>query len=434
MQHFMLSVLPLFAPLCFSVCTISASGRITTVTDNCLSLSFAIFENLSPAGSGDVDGGAINLSNGSTSVSINDTLFHNCTAPTGSGGCCSLGCSLIVFHRCCVVSCYAYHNGNFICFVGLSSDGLFEQLTLVGCAPAGRGSEVTHSGGYYISTGITNTFQCHNFTKCFVFESGVAFYADELDSTFVSSFVTIAGCGGGWDLICSACEDPPTLEFSNIVNNSAYYGILCFFDGIALKNCTFMNNDVTDELLFVAAVTTTMIRFSVVNCQFSDVLPSAAYCDFSGNNFVTANPSTHYIEYLNTQLCVAQPMMAPTPSAHRTGSVTAAQRSELVPSPMFSDSFDLGLSGEPDRFGMSPELLSCSASSSFYRSSRMVSAAGVASKLSEWSRRGESDVVRLDPSSLFSASSSFCPSLGLVATGHLPVRVVRRIAEAGGRF
>jgi hypothetical protein len=96
-----LLVVALFLPrLCLSACTTSHSGRITSITTDCLFLSDDTFANLNVGGNADAFGGAISLTSTSIWVSINDTAFHECSAEPddpeqyfGCGGACSLSCS-----------------------------------------------------------------------------------------------------------------------------------------------------------------------------------------------------------------------------------------------------------------------------------------------------------------------------------------------------
>jgi hypothetical protein len=311
----------LFLPSTISQCLTATETcfwqRFAGQTTTSLEIVGATFVCLT-GGPSDLHGGALSITAKSTLL-ISDSTFFACyvqSANDSFGGACFISASMpATIENCCGNGCFATE-GQFIYFEGSAkADHAFNCSSLLGCG------NLTQSGALRFGirlSNVTATFDSVNSTLCSVSEYGAAFGSVGVDGSFSSLYLTVCNCSGFSIITVFSNSMQATINDSNFFWNSkqqdSSYKWVCAIlsaDYFALSsthvaamfvtNCIFSGND---RPLVGRVGTANVDKFVVVNCIFSDSLPSAGDANMTGN-IANSQTASHLLPNNDASLCFA---------------------------------------------------------------------------------------------------------------------------------
>jgi hypothetical protein len=180
------------------------------------------------------------------------------------------------------------------------------------------------------STSAFHNFHRLNFTACGLQQnsSGMVLYHHQVDADTVGigwnfSECTVLQCVGSTGIeISIAIRLIPAVSRCNFYENRVSNAFLYAF-GIRVEGCIFRDND--KDIARPSLPTTG--RFAVLNCVFSDSLPSESDCDVMTGNVGNQATASLYLVHFSTFYCpVATPLVVPPTLTHsRSRSPTASR-------------------------------------------------------------------------------------------------------------
>jgi hypothetical protein len=304
--------------------------RFVASGTDCLEIVRATFINLTGRSS-ELYGGALSITTTST-VLVSESKFVACYLPPASstyGGACYIANpTRATIEHCCASSCFA-RAGQFIRLEGVTKNGHAVNCSSMLACGSWTPSDALAMGIYIY--GLSATLESLNSTRCSVSTYGAAFGAIYPDGSFSSQYLTACNCSGTSIVFVLDNAAQATVAYSNFFWNSVQdapgeaWGVLAADTlagstgncaAMAVRNSIFSGNSPTGRSI-VRFLIDLVAKFDVVNCIFSESLPSTGNASLSGNTVkVTAS---HSLRPNNVSLCFALPCStvpsSPAPSS-----------------------------------------------------------------------------------------------------------------------